>query len=48
MCNLTFHYGVTTLGRSTDIVFDKQEFILKNTQIKETKALLAIFSCLLF
>ena len=48
MCNLTFHHGVTALRRSTDEVFDKQKFILKNTQIKETKALLAIFSCLLF
>ena len=48
MRNLTFHHGVATIRRSTDAVFDKQKFILKNTQIKETKALLTFFSCLLF
>lgn len=48
MCNLTFHNGVTTLRRSIDEVFDKQKIHLKNTQNKETKALIVIFSCLLF
>lgn len=48
MCNLTFHNGVTTLRRSVDEVFDKQKILLKNTQNKETKPVIVIFSCLLF
>ena len=47
MCNLGFHHGVTTIRQSPDAFFDTQKFNLKNTQTKETMALLTFFSCLL-